>query len=338
MIRKYKYTIIFSLVALVLSNPLFAQSELPEPAEETGVAMESSIGEAMDTENLVVEPESIEVVQHSMLSGVDKNPEVLALLWTADPGVGSIALENIEFSALVTLVQAAVSDSPVTEIDTAVLEADIPSGVLNNPYYLESLRYKALAEDAFEYGDYDAAANYAAESLKNAQLSNDYIALQLLIKSATDNLTRAKTRLEWAASIGAEKTYPTQYSSAQTYYTEAETAYRAERWQDSIEASRQVLDALANVQQLAPLPSRYTVRPWAQTRDCFWNISGYSFVYGDPTKWRVLYDRNKTKLRQPDNPNLIHPGLVLEIPSLFGEVRDGMWVPGRAYAPLPKAK
>lgn len=311
---------LFVVTAILLMGgvSLFAQTDLDEP----------SVDSFQDTQVI----ETAVVPQYdSPVVLTQTDPQVLDILWNLDPRTPS---DTLELTSLLTLVQAAVSDTP----QPMEAEANLPAGVLNNPYYKESLRYKALAEDAFEYGDYDAAATYAAEALKNAQLSDEYIALQLTIKSAKDALASAKTRLDWATGIGADKTYPTQYASAQTYYGEAETALNEERWQDSLAASQKVIDALASVQQLAPLPARYTVRPWAQTKDCFWNISGYAFVYNDPTKWRLLYEKNKAKLRQPDNPNLIHPGLVLEIPSLYGEVRDGMWVSGRAYAPLPKAK
>jgi hypothetical protein len=311
---------LFVVTAILLMGgvSLFAQTDLDEP----------SVDSFQDTQVI----ETAVVPQHdSPVVLTQTDPQVLDILWNLDPRTPS---DTLELTSLLTLVQAAVSDTP----QPMEAEANLPAGVLNNPYYKESLRYKALAEDAFEYGDYDASATYAAEALKNAQLSDEYIALQLTIKSAKDALASAKTRLDWATGIGADKTYPTQYASAQTYYGEAETALNEERWQDSLAASQKVIDALASVQQLAPLPARYTVRPWAQTKDCFWNISGYAFVYNDPTKWRLLYEKNKAKLRQPDNPNLIHPGLVLEIPSLYGEVRDGMWVSGRAYAPLPKAK
>jgi hypothetical protein len=313
------------LTAILLTSgiSLFAQTNLDEPSFDIP-AIENCQNQQLFESMAVSQPtESITVTQ--------ENAQILPILWNVDPASPS---ETLELTALLTLVQAAVSDTP----QPMEVEANLPSGVLNNPYYLESLRYKALAEDAFEYGDYDAAATYAAEALKNAQLSDEYIALQLTIKSARDSLAAAKKRLEWASSIGADKTYPKQYTTAQTAYGEAETALAEERWQDSLAASKRVLDALASVQQLAPLPARYTVRPWSQSKDCFWNISGYAFVYNDPTKWRILYEKNKAKLRQPDNPNLIHTGLVLEIPSLYGEIREGMWVAGRAYAPLPKAK
>jgi hypothetical protein len=82
---------------------------------------------------------------------------------------------------------------------------------------------------------------------------------------------------------------------------------------------------------LLPLPARYTVRPWRISRDCFWNIAARPWVYGDGRKWRVLYNANKSKLPNPNNPDLIVPGIVLDIPSIEGEHREEMWDEKRRY-------
>ena len=83
-----------------------------------------------------------------------------------------------------------------------------------------------------------------------------------------------------------------------------------------------------------PLPAQYTVRPWATSKDCLWNIAGRPWAYNDPTQWRLIYNANRARMPQPDNPDLIHPGMVLDIPSIRGETREGMWVDGRNYQPL----
>jgi len=82
------------------------------------------------------------------------------------------------------------------------------------------------------------------------------------------------------------------------------------------------------------LPAAYTVRPWNVSKDCFWNIAGRPWVYGDPHKWRLLYNANKMKLPDPNNPNVIEPGIVLDIPSIKGETRQGEWENGKTYEPL----
>jgi nucleoid-associated protein YgaU len=82
------------------------------------------------------------------------------------------------------------------------------------------------------------------------------------------------------------------------------------------------------------LPATYTVKVWDSFGDCFWNIAGYSWVYNDPHRWQVLYEANRAKLPNPNNPNLIEPGTVLEIPSIKGETRRGEWDSNRTYEPL----
>ena len=76
-----------------------------------------------------------------------------------------------------------------------------------------------------------------------------------------------------------------------------------------------------------PLPKYYRVRRIPERRDCFWRIAEYDFVYGDPYKWRILYEANKSDLKYPDNPDLIFPGQVFVIPEQEGEDREGTWNP-----------
>jgi nucleoid-associated protein YgaU len=58
-------------------------------------------------------------------------------------------------------------------------------------------------------------------------------------------------------------------------------------------------------------------------------------VYNDPYKWVILYEMNKSRLPESDNPDIIEPGMVLDIPSIMGETRQGMWDPAKTYTPLP---
>lgn len=380
------------MVALAVSFPaihVFSQTDLPEPIASADFSFDRVSDVSLGSPSKALEAQD---------------------LWASDP---SPSMVPMKFTPLVTVAQAAASDSAGGSASAA--SSDIPSNVLNNSYLKESLRLKALAQDAFDYGDYDASAKYAAEALKNAQLSDEYVALQLKImdadkaiakakaqldwatsvgadssfpspfssaksnydealqdrtdkkydealgaaqrsiaalawvgdaftalqakiKAVDEAIGKAKARLDWATSIGADKTYPSQYSTATASYGEATKDRSDKNWEGAIAAAQGVLDALASVTALAPLPAQYTVRPWATTKDCFWNIAGYPFVYGDPTQWKILYNANRSKLKNPDNPNLIFPGQVLDIPSLRGEARDGMWVSGKAYAPLPPRK
>ncbi len=305
---KRSIVLLLSVVLLLAAPNLFAQLELPEPVAD-----------------VLLHP----APSAELAAAFAEAPADASYLWDLDPGAPALILD---FTPIASLVQAAASDA------ASAAATEVPTGLLDNEYYRESLRFKNLAQEAFEYGDYDASANYAAEATRNAQLSDDYIALMLKKKAVDDAIAAAGDKLDWAASIGADKTYPDQYGAGKGAYDAALGARDAEAWDDALAAARRVLDLLAELTELAPLPARYTVRPWATARDCFWNIAGYPFVYGDPTKWKLLYEANKTRLRRPENPDLLHVGIVLNIPSIRNEVRDGSWVSGRAYAPLPKRK
>jgi nucleoid-associated protein YgaU len=226
-------------------------------------------------------------------------------------------------------------------------EQTIPKTILNNEYYLRSVTLTRQAREAYEEGDYDASAVYAEEAAEYARLSDEYVAKRL----ADYAIARAHSRYTWAGQAGAATRYPAEYAEAGTYYNQALEARRAEEWVPARESAEKVLALLADVQapdgkpepplpkpvETSPepgvLPAQYTVRNWSTTEDCFFIIAGWSWVYGDNYQWRVLYEANKDKLPNPENPHLILPGMVLDIPSLNGEVRQGMWDPEADYTP-----
>jgi nucleoid-associated protein YgaU len=232
-----------------------------------------------------------------------------------------------------------------------VFSQDVPESLRNNRYYMESLRLTDLAQESYEFGDYDLSTSYAEEALRYAQLSDEYVALQLKIREADNAIAAAKSRIDWAEQIGAPRTNPEEYNAAEQAYGEAVACREEEAWDEAIAAASRVVDFLAYIegpaQPVAPaaerpapverpasLPAQYTVRPWASARDCFWNIAGRPWAYGDPYKWRLIYNANKAKLPDPNNPNIIEPGIVLDIPSVQGESREGLWDANQSYPPL----
>ena len=318
--------IVFSAIILLFgTQAVFAQhTDLPEPQlnENTG-------GSFMMPELIFTPPE--------------QNDE-MSFLWNFGSSAQS---DYFEYTPLMTLAQATSTD------------ADIPRSIRNNKFFLESLRLNNLAHLSFEEGDYDASTQYAEEAIRYAQQSDEYVKLQLKIRDTDNAIAAARRRLDYAASVNASTRYPTEYSQAQTAYDEARSLRTAEKWDEAIDAANRVLSLLADVtnepvkepvQQIIPpsppiaapapagpppLPAQYTVRPWAASKDCLWNIAGRSWVYNDPRQWKRLYDANKAKMPEPNNPDLIHPGMVLDIPSIKGETRQGMWDASQAYSPLP---
>jgi len=65
----------------------------------------------------------------------------------------------------------------------------------------------------------------------------------------------------------------------------------------------------------------YTVGTWAENRDCLWNISGKSDIYGDPFQWPKIWQANTDKIK---NPDVIQPGWVLNIPPAGPKSDDEM--------------
>ena len=255
--------------------------------------------------------------------------------------------------AFVLIIAMAIGILPV--FSAADDPTEIPASIRNNRFFLESVRLAKLAQETFEYGDYDASENFAQEAYRFAVLSDEFVALQLKIKETNDAIAAAKKRLDWAVSSGAARQYPNEYNQGQTYYNTSLRERTAQNWDAAIAAANKVIEALAYISppgttpppqpaaptpaptttpSVLPLPAQYTVRTWSSFRDCFWNIAGYSWVYNDPRQWRRLYEANKSKLPKPDNPDLIEPGMIMDIPSIRNETRQGMWSTSGNYAPL----
>jgi hypothetical protein len=63
----------------------------------------------------------------------------------------------------------------------------------------------------------------------------------------------------------------------------------------------------------------YTVGTWAENRDCLWNIAGKIDIYSDPFMWPKIWQGNTDQIR---NPDIIHPGQVLQIPAKGPKTSD----------------
>jgi hypothetical protein len=208
-----------------------------------------------------------------------------------------------------------------------------------NKYFLESLRLKSLANLAIDEGEYEQSEFYSSESIRYAQLSDEYINEQLKRQNAVKAISDARKHLAWAKSAQAPKYYPDEYERAGEHFAAAVAAQTAEDWDGALENALLVEQDLALVvapppegeipADLPKFPAKYTVRPWDKFGDCFWNIA-YWF-YGDYYKWPVLYEANKEKLPDPDNPNLLEVGTIIDIPEIDEQVRIGMWDSGKPF-------
>jgi len=220
---------------------------------------------------------------------------------------------------------------------------DIKPGfaLLNNEFFIRSMKEKNLARLKLDEGEYDESAFHAAEAEKYARLSDEYIAKMLLIAKVNRAIVAAGDHISWAKRSEAATYYPEELNRAEAHYSAAIELKKTEDWENSLENALAVAADLAGIaappekgkppKDLPPNPAQYKVRPWDIFGDCFWNIA-YWF-YKDYFKWPVIYRANRDKIPDPDNPDLIEVGTVIDIPVTGGETRVGMYDTGRPYKP-----
>lgn len=148
-----------------------------------------------------------------------------------------------------------------------------------------------------------------------------------LLKEATD-------RQSWALLHNAVNNYPDAIRNGSAALESARTALADENFRQASDRALEALRGMEPIREFAPLPARYVVRPHRASGDSLRHISEYPFIYGDAAEWRVLYMANKAILPDPKNPNLVHPGQILTIPSLKGEFRTGTWNEKKTYHPF----
>ncbi len=201
----------------------------------------------------------------------------------------------------------------------------------NNTYQKLADEYTKKAEAALDAGEYELSVEYSQKAEENAALSEAYIKKMLAKAEADGVMKQAKQKMDIARKIKADKNFPMAFSAAEKAFASAQESYSKEDYASATEYAREVLTALAEVKEITPLPQFYVVRPWADTRDCYWNISGRNYVYNNPLLWENLYQANKSKMPKPNDPNLILPGMKMEIPSITGEYREGVYNPAKKY-------
>lgn len=219
----------------------------------------------------------------------------------------------------------------------------------------ESDRLRAAAQTAIDEGRYGDAVELAEQAEAKAAEAEEYAQIRVLRFRANSWVnTHAPAHIARAERMRASEFYPDEWARANELMTEARQSFANEQWLDALNSARSVARALEGVQpppmvvQPAPapapapaprpaptpapaaepaLPAVYIVRLIPERRDSFWRIAEYDFIYGDPWKWPILYEANRDRIPDPNNPHLILPGMEMRIPSVDGERREGVWNP-----------
>ena len=201
----------------------------------------------------------------------------------------------------------------------------------NNEYQKKARELTALAQEAFDEGDYDKAIELTAQAEENAEKSQAYIQMMIAKADAEKQMTIAKNQQAWALRVRGDVNYPMAYSAGTKSLENGQIAFDKEDFVGASAYAIEAIQSFSSIEEVTPLPQFYIVRPWAETKDCYWNISGRSYVYNNPTLWENLYQANKSKMKDPENPDLIYPGMKMEIPSITGEYREGTYSPKAEY-------
>lgn len=201
----------------------------------------------------------------------------------------------------------------------------------NNEYQKKARELTALAQEAFDEGDYDKAIELTAQAEDYAEKSQAYIQMMIAKADAEKQMTIAKNQQAWALRVRGDVNYPMAYTAGTKSLENGQTAFDKEDFVGASAYAIEAIQAFSSIEEVTPLPQFYVVRPWAENKDCYWNISGRSYVYNNPTLWENLYQANKTKMKDPANPDLIYPGMKVEIPSITGEYREGIYSPKAEY-------
>jgi nucleoid-associated protein YgaU len=98
----------------------------------------------------------------------------------------------------------------------------------DNSYFKRSVELQALADKSFDDGDYDAAADYAAQAQEYAGLSNKFVEKMVAMNIADKAIATARTKGAAIDQAQAQKGWPSQYATATDAFNAALAAYKAE--------------------------------------------------------------------------------------------------------------
>ena len=218
--------------------------------------------------------------------------------------------------------------------------------LMDNEYQRAGREYERQAQTAMNDGRYDEAAEFADLAAIEYRKSREYADMMLLKFRAANAINLAQRTITDVSSVKATADrYAAEIAQAKALLAEARALYDAENWIESRAKAEDSIALLKDIRRVDTptasvsssalvLPRYYTVVARPVNTDCYWNIAGMDGVYSDPFQWENLWHANKDAMKDPENPHLIFPGMVIEIPSLKGERREGTYDPDKDYSTL----
>ncbi len=161
------------------------------------------------------------------------------------------------------------------------------------------------AEDAISNARQAGADKWAASSLKTAE-DKFKEAMGLVDSKKYEEALPALEATVRLANVASHEAAEAKRAEEERIAAEA-AKKAAEEERIAAEAAKMAAEANAVEAQPVVSTSSHEVRKG----ECLWVIAGYSETYRDPYKWQKIYEANQGKIQ---NPNLIFPGQVLDIP------------------------
>lgn len=216
----------------------------------------------------------------------------------------------------------------------------------DNEYQKAGREYERQAQSAMNDGRYDEASEFADLAAIEYRKSREYADMMRLKFRAANAINLAQRTITDVSSFKATAdAYASEIAEAKKLLSEARELFAAENWTDSRAKAEESYGLLKDIRRVDTtkntkatssliLPRYYTVVARPKNTDCYWNISARAGVYNNPLLWENLWHANKSSMKDPNNPHLIFPGMIIEIPSVEGEKREGHYDPDKDYSNL----
>ena len=204
------------------------------------------------------------------------------------------------FALTLLILPAFAQEAP--DATTAAVTTTSQLDRSNHPDYLRSVELRELSRAALEAGNY-------AESIR---LSNEAIAALDRFRG-NNGINLARAWLRTARERGLDVSMAERYAQALEFTDAAADALVMGNFEDSITNSDRaiaILRAMLGERGVHNLVDSYTV-VWG---DSLWRIANKPEIYDDKFAWPRLWQANRSRLRDPENPHLIFPDQVFTIP------------------------
>jgi hypothetical protein len=119
--------------------------------------------------------------------------------------------------------------------------------LLDNADYRKAKELQRLAEQAMAEGDYDQAYAYSEEAKEYIAKAQEVAVRRWLQYRAYNWNRQAGDRLAYVKAIGGDVTHPDAYSQAAERFDQAERAFEAENYEQSIEYAQEVMALLEDI-------------------------------------------------------------------------------------------